>query len=54
MMDLEQEARHLQMLQDGWRLVKNAKRKRKLKKRGEHLRWSVPLQGWLWRPGARK
>jgi hypothetical protein len=35
---------------DGWRMVMNARRARKLRNRNEDIRWSVELQCWMWLP----
>lgn len=31
-----------------YRLVRNSKRVRKIRKRGDHIRWSNDLNGWIW------
>lgn len=33
-----------------YRIVRNAQRKRKLKKRGEHIYWSAEHNAWIWWP----
>jgi hypothetical protein len=42
---------HLTMVtQEGWRVVRSPKRKRKLRKRGENIQWSPFFNGWIWKP----
>lgn len=45
------ETHTLSMIEQGyWRVVRSAKRKRILRKRGEYIAWNTYVNGWVWKP----
>lgn len=36
---------------EGWRIVRNPKRARKLRNRGERVQWSEEYNAWIWEAG---
>jgi len=49
-MDLVDVNDRRRVLCEGYRIVRNPKRRRKLQKRGESVWWSSYWHAWIWRP----